>query len=156
MSLKIHVRQVPPTGGRWQGEDKTVLVELQDFGVLPLGPLTYALEGGISKGGFFATGSLILEVSLQCVTCLHFFEYKIHIEDFALQIELEGRESVDLTPHVREDILLALPSYPRCDSTSNQSCSTPFVTKANPVESKQHMLPTVWEVLKKLNLKKNF
>ncbi len=31
------------------------------------------------------------------------------------QIDRTGPELVDLTPAIREDILLALPPYPRCD-----------------------------------------
>jgi len=46
----------------------------------------------------------------------------VRVEDFATQIELNGRETVDLTDAVREDILLALPPYPHCDWNGQNVC----------------------------------
>ncbi len=155
MPLKIHLHQIPLTGGKWEGEEDPHIFGLSEVGALPIGPLSYCLEGGISNDGFFAVGSLSLKVQLQCVACLCFFEYKIQVDHVAIQTELEGREIVDLTPLVREDILLALPLYPRCDSTSELSCPATFPTEAKAVESERDTSQTAWEALKNLNLKKN-
>ena len=63
-----------------------------------------------------------MDVELQCVRCLEMFAYPVRVDDLALQIELEGRETIDLTPLLREDILLALPSYPHCDWSGEKVC----------------------------------
>ncbi len=153
MPLKIHLRQIPP--GRWEGDEDISAFGLPEAGATPLGPLKYRLEGNISKNELYIMGTLSLKVRLQCVACLRFFEYNIHIDNLLHQIPLDGRESVDLTPLVREDILLALPLYPRCDSTCEQSCAATFPTAAKTVESERNESDTAWEALKKLNLKKN-
>lgn len=153
--MKIHLRQLPPGSSKWEGEEDAAPLGLGDVEAVPLGPLIYCLEVGVSRDGLFATGSLILNVQLQCVACLRFFEYKVQIENFAIQVELTGRESVDLTPFVREDILLALPSYPRCDSTTNLSCPATFPTDVKPVEGEQGAPLAAWEALKNLKPKKN-
>ncbi|PWU07507.1 MAG: hypothetical protein C5B47_06035 [Verrucomicrobia bacterium] len=152
MPLKIHLRQIPP--GRWEGDEDVASFGLPEAGALPLGPLKYRLEGNVSKGELYIMGVLSLKVRLQCVACLRFFEYNIHIDNLLLQIPLDGRESVDLTPLVREDILLALPLYPRCDSTRERSCAITFPTEAKAVDGERSESDTAWEALKKLNIQK--
>lgn len=154
MSLKIHLRQIPPGGGIWEGEEDAAVFGLPEAGASPVGPLKYHLEGNVSKDGFFATGCLSLRVRLQCVACLRFFEYQIEINDLVIQVELDGRESVDLTLPIREDIFLALPLYPRCDSTHEQTCPATFPTEKKEFENEGNASSTAWEALKKLNLKK--
>jgi uncharacterized metal-binding protein YceD (DUF177 family) len=41
---------------------------------------------------------------------------------FATHIELRGPETVDLTPFMREDLLLNLPAHPHCDRDGNRVC----------------------------------
>ena len=40
------------------------------------------------------------------------------------------RESVDLTPDMREDIHLALPAHPRCDADGSKICPARFIAGA--------------------------
>ena len=44
------------------------------------------------------------------------------VGDLALQVELPATETVDLTPELREDILLALPAHPHCDWSGERVC----------------------------------
>jgi uncharacterized metal-binding protein YceD (DUF177 family) len=64
---------------------------------------------------------LVLPLACQCVRCLKAFEYKLELPDWACHIPLLGEEKapivsdcVDLTPFLREDILLELPQHPLC------------------------------------------
>jgi uncharacterized protein len=57
-----------------------------------------------------------------CVRCLTEFEQELELEDWMVDLPLEGEEkvlvtndSVDLTPYLREDILLAFPQHPLCE-----------------------------------------
>src|SRR2546423_9102190 len=43
------------------------------------------------------------------------FRSEIKVPAFALHTELHGPENIDITPFLREDILLNLPPYPHCD-----------------------------------------
>ncbi len=58
--------------------------------------------------------------------CLKPFNYKLELQDWACLLALEGDEKVsvtndciDLTPSVREDILLGFPRHPLC----SEECS---------------------------------
>lgn len=152
--MKIHLRQIPPG-------DTLHLEEDVDPGFLELGsadaeavsPVHCALDAGLSDGGLFATGSLSVRVRQTCVKCLQPFESTITAPDFAAQVELNGRESVDLTPEIREDILLVLPSHPRCDADGSTTCPATFrsAPHAPLTEETDH---TAWDALDQFKPKK--
>ena len=54
--------------------------------------------------------------------CLEPFPFEIAVRDFAAHLPLTGPEEIDLTPFLREDILLNLPAYPRCDRDGGRVC----------------------------------
>jgi uncharacterized metal-binding protein YceD (DUF177 family) len=101
----------------------------------------------------WANGSLKQPVALSCVSCLEKFNYEIKVPAFALHTELHGPETVDLTPFMREDILLNLPAHPRCDREGARVCKAASATLniANESEAKREH---DWEALDKLKLKR--
>jgi hypothetical protein len=125
--MKIHLRQIPQ-GGTLHVEDveDPRFLELEEIGARAVSPVRYALDVGLSGGGIFATGRVGLRIRFKCVACLNEFETDVVIDPFALQKELDRRESVDLTPEIREDIHLALPAHPRCDADGRKICSARF------------------------------
>ncbi len=102
-------------------------------------------------GGLFAMGSLKIQVSLKCVACLEQFETDVVVDPFAIQKELDGRELVDLTPEIREDIHLALPAYPRCDVEGRKTCPASFPQA--PAVAPPQSGTAAWEALDKLKNK---
>lgn len=125
--MKVHLRQIPQDGTlHIEDEADTAFLELEAAGASAASPLHYALDVGLSDGGIFAAGRLHLRLRLKCVACLEEFEQDLDIDPFALQKELDGRESVDLSPEIREDIHLALPAYPRCDGDGRKKCPASF------------------------------
>lgn len=118
--MKVHLKQIPPEGLHLVGEEKCPLEEMPE--VRCVSPLRYDLELGISEGAMWANGVITLAVELRCVACLEKFDYEIRVPAFALHTELHGPETVDLTPFMREDILLNLPPYPRCDRDGGHVC----------------------------------
>ena len=71
----------------------------------------------------YVHGHLKTVAHCECARCLKSFERPIAIDDWQINLPLEGEESVkpghddcvDLTPFIREDILLALPQHPLCE-----------------------------------------
>jgi uncharacterized metal-binding protein YceD (DUF177 family) len=120
---------------------------------VPAGPIQCSLDIGVSDGGLFATGSLQLPVQMECVACLRTFETTLSVPDFAAQVDLEGRESVDLTPAIREDILLVLPSHPRCDADGRTKCPATFQS-APAAPLTEEVDPSTWNALDQLKPKK--
>lgn len=121
--MKVHLKQISENGLHIEGVEEGDLLELGNEEIKQKGGIEYSLEIGLADNGLFATGTLRVLLDLECVSCLQRFDYPLEINDFALQIELDGRETVDLTPYIREDIVLALPPYPRCDCQGDRTCT---------------------------------
>ena len=146
--MKIHTLQIPPEGKHFEGTEPAAVLDVNDPQTVPVAPLHYALDVGLSDGGLFATGRLETAFRVDCVACLESFEYPIRIADFACQIELNGSEQVDLTEHLREDILLALPAHPHCDWNGSKPCGGAALA---PQEEPQAEKPKpVWTALDRL------
>ena len=148
--IAVHLKQIPPEGKHLEGEEDAKCLDLGDIGAKPVGPVAYALDVGLSGGGVFATGQVTVPVEMTCVACLQPFVYEAKVDSFAAQVQIDGRELVDLTPAVREELLLALPNHPRCDLTSGHSCpyQRPDSSGGGPEKSAE----SAWDQLDKLKL----
>ncbi|MGD9896105.1 MAG: DUF177 domain-containing protein [Candidatus Methylacidiphilaceae bacterium] len=62
-----------------------------------------------------ATGSVETVVELQCGRCCRWLNWSIQLPDFQIRMRPPLPLWIDLTPFVREDILLALPLVAVCD-----------------------------------------
>ncbi len=151
--MKIHVRQIPHDGTRLEGEEDCPIQELEKEEVRCAGPLKYNLEVGISEEALWANGTLRQPVELRCVNCLETFVYEISVPNFALHLELTGPEVVDLTPMIREDILLNLPAHPHCDRDGGKLCKGPRESAPLKLETEAKREHD-WEALDKLKLKR--
>src|SRR6266536_1504628 len=120
--MKVHLKQIPADGLHLEGDEDCPIPELEPEGIRCLGPLFYNIDIGVSGGALWVNGSLRQGVKLSCVCCLEKFAYEIKVPAFALRIELHGPENVDLTPFMREDLLLNLPAHPRCDRDGDRVC----------------------------------
>ena len=148
--MKVHINQIPAEGLHLEGEDPAAILELDDPYVQPEGGVRWSLDIGLSDGGLFATGKLGVDLKVECVSCLRKFTYPLRVPDFAMQMELNGRETVDLTDQMREDILLALPPYPHCDWNGQNVCKG-AVRETTETPGESH----TWDELDKLKFKSN-
>lgn len=154
--MKVHLKQIPADGLHLEGEEECPISELETEGIRCLGPLHYNLDIGMSSDALWANGSLHQPVELTCVSCLEKFAHEIKVPAFAVHTELHGPEVIDLTPQIREDILLNLPAHPHCDADGKRECQAPAriaAVKAEKLESeakRQHD----WGALDKLKVEK--
>jgi uncharacterized metal-binding protein YceD (DUF177 family) len=146
--MKVHLRQIPPGGLHLEGEEEFPLLDLGSDDVRRAGMLKYSLDLGISEGALWATGSLCQRVELRCVRCLELFPFDIKVKAFSVHLNLTGPEEVDLTPYLREDILLNLPPHPHCDREGGRICPA-----AQRSESQEAERASDWSALDKLKLK---
>ena len=120
--MKIHLKQIPAQGLHLDGDEDCPIHDLQAEGIRCAGRLHYNIDLGIAGGALWVRGSLSQPVELRCVSCLEKFAYEIQVPAFAVHTELHGPETVDLTPFIREDLLLNLPTHPRCDRDGHRVC----------------------------------
>jgi uncharacterized protein len=146
--VKIHLKQIPAAGLHLEGEENCPIGELEKDGIRCVDPLRYNLDVGVSDGGLWAKGSLTQPVEMNCVACLEKFTHENKVPAFVAHMELQGPETVDLTPLMREDILLNLPPYPHCDREGGRQCKA-TIPKS---EDGNAMRKPDWSPLDKLKL----
>ena len=153
--MKIHLRQIPPDGTHLAGEEECPIPEMEAEGIRCLGPLRYALDLGISDGDVWATGTLSQPIEVKCVACLEPFTYPIEVHAFAAHIEAPTTEAVDLTPYIREELLLNLVPHPRCDQHGGKVCraAAPPARTEDEFKAIAEKREHDWEALNKLKLK---
>jgi uncharacterized metal-binding protein YceD (DUF177 family) len=146
--MKVHLKQIPTQGLHLEGEEECPIQELESEGIRCAGRLHYDIDLGVAGGGLWANGSLSQPVELRCVSCLEKFLHEVQVPAFAVHTELQGPETVDLTPFMREDILLNLPAHPHCDRDGARVCEAKQVATADQDIKRK----SDWSVLDKLKL----
>jgi uncharacterized metal-binding protein YceD (DUF177 family) len=148
--MKIHLKQIPTEGLHLEGDEECPIPELEAEGIRCVGPLHYNVGLGVAGGALWASGSLSQPVELRCVSCLERFVHEIQVPAFAVHMDLPGPETVDLTPFMREDLLLNLPAHPRCDRDAGRVCKPKQIETAPRDAARK----SDWSALDKLKLKR--
>ena len=148
--MKVHLKQIPTEGLHLEGEEECPIPELETDGVRCAGLLHYDINIGVSGGALWARGSLSQPVELRCVSCLEKFVHEIQVPAFAVHTDLHGPESVDLTPFMREDLLLNLPPHPHCDRDGSGVCKAKHIEIAEQDTQRK----SDWSALDKLKLRR--
>ena len=120
----IDVARIPPEGARRRGEEELVLVNNGDDVLCGAGgPVSYDLQVQVVSARLLVQGSLRSRVTLPCSRCADAFALDVSEPAFCRDYEIPvGDESVNLTPDMREAILLRLPAYPVCRSACAGLC----------------------------------
>src|SRR6058998_4147628 len=147
--MKVHLKQIPTEGLHLEGDEECPIPELETDGIRCVGPLHYNVDLGVAGGALWASGLLSQPVELRCVSCLEKFVHEVQVPAFAVHTELRGPETVDLTPFMREDLLLNLPAHPHCDRDGGRICKAKHIEVAERgAKGKSN-----WSELDKLKLK---
>jgi uncharacterized protein len=146
--MKVHLKQIPTQGLHLEGEEECPFQDLESEGIRCAGRLHYDVDVGVAGSGLWANGSLSQPVELRCVSCLEKFLHEVRVPAFAVHTELHGPETVDLTPFMREDILLNLPAHPHCDRDGDRVCKGKRIEIAEQDTKRE----SDWSALDKLKL----
>jgi uncharacterized metal-binding protein YceD (DUF177 family) len=124
MSLLVNIRHLETRELRLQGDMPLVDLDLESLDELmqPAGNLHYDLVVQRMEDGLLVQGHLELPLACECARCLRPFRTLVRLPEYCALLPWEGEEAialqhdcVDLTPHLREDIVLALPQRPLCE-----------------------------------------
>lgn len=123
MKLTFNLRHLEKNDLHLKGEIPAADLDLEavDELIQIIEPLQYDLWVERMNQSVYVHGKLQVPLQCHCVRCLKPFRQVIDGEQWAWNLELEGEEKVpvendcvDLTPFIREDILLAFPQHPLC------------------------------------------
>jgi uncharacterized protein len=125
MPLQINIRHVEEKEVRLQGLLPVAELDLgnNDELVRTRLPLRYDLTAQMLGEAILVQGRLELTLDCECARCLKPFQYRMELAPWTAHLPLKGAEKAagkddlaDLTPYLREDILLELPQHPLCEA----------------------------------------
>ena len=123
MSLLVHLRDIKDEDAELAGELSIEELEFDftDEVIHFTKKLNYQLLVQSLPDALLIRGSLRLILDCECVRCMAPFEYPLDFPDWVCHIPTTGEDkapinkgSVDLTPYIREDMVLAFPQHPLC------------------------------------------
>jgi uncharacterized protein len=123
-------------------------------------PVAYDLEAQRLENAVLVQGNLSLLLECECARCLKPYPHRLQLDHWACHLPLEGEDrvtpvndSVDLTPHIREDIVLAFPQHPLCKPDCRGLASTQKKSEKKPgASAKSEAASGAWAALDKLKL----
>lgn len=123
MSLKVNLRLLEKESIQLDGDilGSELAPDFHDELMRLSHPVEYELTVDRQSESLLVTGSLRTHVDCECSRCLKSFVLQVQLDEFSVLSPLEGEDALpvdgdfaDLTPSVREDILLSLPTNPLC------------------------------------------
>jgi len=144
-----------------QGEVGIDIFQIEANGdIRSIGPITCDLDTSICEDLLIVDGKLSVPSVLRCVGCLEDFPSLWDVSDYHAEIEIENDRLVDLTEHIRDDILLKIPNYPHCDDGEQPGRICPMTgpfsyeskgTSPPADGSAPSQPPDVWDALENLD-----
>jgi len=123
-------------------------------------PLRYDLQVQEIENELLVQGKVSLALQCECVRCLKSFEHTLKLAHWTRLLPLEGEEKtpvdndcVDLTPYLREDILLEFPQHPLCETDCRGLPVKEGKAKKATIPGDSIQEPSAWAELDKLKLK---
>jgi len=158
MPVTFNIRHLEDKGLHLQGQidAKELEIEGLDEVIHARKPLNYDLHVEKMEKAMLAHGRLDLPLDCECVRCLKRLEHRLLLPDWAAHLPLEGEEQVkvsndvvDLTPYIREDIVLAFPQHPLCKPDC-KGLENPRKDSAAGVQHESELTSSAWSELNKL------
>ncbi len=118
--MEIFFSDIPPEGLHQAGEFPSSIFELPPGDTIrPMGSVSYDVMIYAFDELIAFSGRLSGPFQLQCTTCLEFVDYLANFPEWSSDLNVEeGQKSFDLMEVIRDEFLLNLPSYARCDELS--------------------------------------
>lgn len=155
--FQIDLRSLPDDGKDISGQETPSFFGLDETdSIRPVSPLKYDLHIQRDGGDLIVTGRLEAVFSLECGRCLERYEHRVELSRYSSELEIAKDPTINLTDSIREDTLVALPSYPRCEDGNVRPRQCPAEGRfeselETTAEEPQSAGTGVWEALNKLN-----
>lgn len=111
----VPLEEFPEEGLALNGEADGALFGTDNTGAVSVSPLHYHLEARLFETELLITGQVSATFRLRCDRCLEEFDYEVILDQLTLSFDVKGKFEADITEELREEVLLELPGYPKCE-----------------------------------------
>lgn len=153
----IPLEDFPEGAQRFCGEVDSSILALATSGMRPSGPISYDFEAQLFENELVLRGSAAAPFVMRCDRCLAEFDYTVRVDNIAIAVDVEELAEADITDDVREELILALPGYPKCELSGkecqNHDIIDDFRLDKSPSPGVNSATPSgesVWNALDKL------
>jgi uncharacterized protein len=159
MSVTVNLRHLENKNVQLEGEVPANELDLNavDELIHANEPLRYEIEVERNGPSLLVHGKVNITLDCECSRCLRPFKLDVNLDPYDALIALEGEDKVpidndvvDLTPHLREDILLAFPQHPLCEAECDR---LPQMIESKPSGNAAEGQKSAWDELNKLKFK---
>ena len=125
MPLTINIRHLEEKDLSVKGKLPAAELELEHADDLARARLPLYFDLTVRQTGrdILVSGRLEMALDCECARCLKPFRFRLKLPDWLLHLPADGPDKpvlkddlLDLTPYLREAILLEFPQHPLCDS----------------------------------------
>lgn len=113
--MKIDLANLPAEGEQLEGQIPPEIFSTESKDIISAGPLRYSLFAQRFDTELLLTGALEATFQLSCMRCLQPFAQTVSLPSAALSIEIPTDSDLDASQDLREEILIELPTIPRCE-----------------------------------------
>ena len=120
----IEISKIPPGGVSYEGEEPAGVLDLEPSANIRLvAPIRYDLFADLVGERLMVKGRLASHAEAGCCRCGEKFEFPVKVDRFLVVREFRNKSEIaDLTEDIREDTILAFPSFPVCAPTCKGLC----------------------------------
>ncbi|MEI6807655.1 MAG: DUF177 domain-containing protein [bacterium] len=121
----VDMSNLDADGQEFTGEEPQEVLDLADDpDVKPIGPIRYSIRVSDAGVSLVAHGVLKADLTAICARCAESFKLTVCEPSFSVVREILNKdEAIDLTPDIRESIILAFPTNPLCAPDCKGLCS---------------------------------
>lgn len=121
--MKIYIDRIPEEGLILEGEEPSNIIDIQASEEQFNENIHVSIMVHKVSGKLIVLGTVSTHVSLICSLCCGSFSYLVENKRFTYDCDLEGRDIIDLTEPIREDIIVGLPLRPLCRQDCRGLCA---------------------------------
>ena len=120
--MKINIHHVPEEGLHIEGQNPATILDVADPEWTFHEPVFHSLDATLLNDALLVTGRVWTDGLVRCSRCLQEFVRRLEVLEFVVHRPLTSDDIVDLTPEIRESILLEIPQKPLCRDDCKGLC----------------------------------
>lgn len=120
--MKIDLRNISPDGLKIEINEPVKILNIEVPGAEFKEPVKVSILVNRTGNTLLVNGGIRTSAGMECSRCLKKIKRLLENKNFNITRDITGQTEVDLTPDIREEIVLLLPTKPLCKEDCKGLC----------------------------------